>query len=401
MSVSIAGMILLRKRQNKPSIHIMKASINQYSSGKWKKPLPGKEIDREKVQLALCFGSKALLQQEDVNGTIARHYPSAAIVLCSTAGEIYQDEVNDNTLVLSLLQFDKTAIKTAAVNIRDFAGSYEAAAALAGQLNKEKLVHILVFSDGNLVNGSELVKGLSNYTGEKTMVTGGLAGDGANFTSTLVGLNEKPVEGRIVAIGFYGDAVSISHGSQGGWDIFGMEKRVTRSKGNVLFEIENQNALELYKKYLGSEAAKLPGAALLFPLSVVVTGNNKAVVRTILSINEKEKSMTFAGDIPEGSRVKFMKANFGRLTEAAATAANNSLCNTAQKPVFSLLISCVGRKLILGERTVDEVKAVHRSFAGSTLMAGFYSYGEISPFNKETRCQLHNQTMTITSFCES
>jgi len=379
----------------------MKASVSQYFCGRWQKHPLGNCINDEKVQLALCFGSKELLQQEDVYTEISQQYLNAAVVLCSTAGEIYQDTVSDDSLVVAALQFDKTEIKTAAVNIKDFANSYNAAAELAGKLPKDNLVHVLVFSDGNLVNGSELVKGLITWTGENVMITGGLAGDGADFTSTLVGLNEMPMEGKIVAIGFYGNHISITHGSQGGWDVFGLEKRITKSNNNVLFEMENQNALNVYKKYLGQEAAKLPGAALLFPLSVVIPGTRKPVVRTILSIDENDRSMTFAGDVPEGSKVRFMKANFDRLTQAAAAAANNTLHNHADKPVFSLLISCVGRKLILGERTVEEVKVVNNSYQGKTVMAGFYSYGEISPFNEDTDCQLHNQTMTITSFYES
>lgn len=379
----------------------MKASVSRYSSGKWENHPAVESINTKKAQLALCFGNKELLQQEDIYSQVSGKFPNAAVVLCSTAGEIYQDTVSDHSLVVAALQFDKTDIHTAVVNIKDFANSYDAAAALAGKLPKESLVHVLVFSDGNLVNGSELVKGLVTWTGENVMVTGGLAGDGANFTSTLVGLNCNAAEGQIVAIGFYGENISIAHGSQGGWDVFGLEKRVTKSKSNVLFEIENQNALDLYKKYLGPEAANLPGSALLFPLSVVVPGMRKPVVRTILTINENEKSMTFAGDVPEGSKVRFMKANFDRLTEAAAAAANNTLHNHAEKPVFSLLISCVGRKLILGERTVEEVRSVSNSYKGQTVMAGFYSYGEISPFNEDNDCQLHNQTMTITSFYES
>ncbi len=378
----------------------MKASVSKYVAGKWETTPLVPEADNEKAQLALCFGNKELLEQEDIYFQVSGKFPNAAVVICSTAGEIYQDTVNDHSLVVAALQFDKTDIHTAAVNIKNFANSFDAAAALAGKLPKEKLVHMLVFSDGNLVNGSELVKGLVTWTGENVMVTGGLAGDGANFNSTLAGLNCNATEGQIVAIGFYGDNISVTHGSQGGWDAFGLEKRITKSENNVLLEIENQNALDLYKKYLGPEAANLPGSALLFPLSIVLPGTRKPVVRTILTINENEKSMTFAGDVPEGSKVRFMKANFERLTEAAAAAANNTLHNHAEKPVFSLLISCVGRKLILGERTVEEVKAVNNLYEGKTVMAGFYSYGEISPFNEDNDCQLHNQTMTITSFYE-
>jgi hypothetical protein len=378
----------------------MQASVSLYTAGKWEQHSVKQSFINEKAQLALCFGSKEFLERENVFEKISARYPAAEIVISSTAGEIYQAEVHDNSLVVAALYFDKTTIKTAAVNIKNFNNSYDAATELASKLPKEKLVHLLVFSDGNLVNGSELVKGLATRAAEKVMATGGLAGDGPNFTSTLVGLNEKPTEGNIVAVGFYGDSITITHGSQGGWDVFGMEKRITKSKSNVLFELENQNALDLYKKYLGAEAEKLPGSALLFPLSVIIPGATKPVVRTILSINETEKSMTFAGDVPEGSKVRFMKADFNKLTQAASSAANNTLQNAAAKPVFSLLISCVGRKLILGDKTVEEVKAVNNSYNGDTVMAGFYSYGEISPFNESNDCQLHNQTMTITSFYE-
>ncbi|MEN9571679.1 MAG: hypothetical protein RL172_2910, partial [Bacteroidota bacterium] len=175
---------------------------------------------------------------------------------------------------------------------------------------------------------------------------------------------------------------------------------ITRSADNVLYEIDGQCALDLYKKYLGPDASGLPGSALLFPLSITVPGSNKPVVRTILSIDEKLKTMTFAGDVPEGSAVRFMKANFDKLTSAAAAAASNAMLPQSASPVFSLLISCVGRKLILGPRIDEEVEAVADTFGDDTILAGFYSYGEISPFNEGGNCQLHNQTMTITSFYE-
>jgi hypothetical protein len=309
--------------------------------------------------------------------------------------------VLDNSFIAAAIQFENTKIKTASVNLKDFNNTYSAAISLAKKLPVQELTHILVFSDGNLVNGSEVVKGLTSQIDKNVLITGGLAGDGADFKGTLVGLNKQPNEGEIVAIGIYGDNITVTHGSQGGWDIFGLEKRITNSSGNVLIELEDQNALELYKKYLGDEAKNLPSSALLFPLSVTVPGAQNPVVRTILSINEEEKSMTFAGDVPVGSVVRFMKANFDKLTIAAAEAASFTKIDKERKPDFSLLISCVGRKLILGSNTVGEVKAVGKIFDNKTVMAGFYSYGEISPFNEGGRCQLHNQTMTITSFYEN
>lgn len=357
------------------------------------------DLDANQVQLVLVFGNKELIKT-NVYESLRKHFPNAAIVITSTAGEIFQDEVLDDSIVVAALQFEKTTVETSSINIKDFSNSFEAGEQLIANLPKEGLAHILVFSDGSIVNGSELVKGIKTKMPKKLMVTGGLAGDGSHFVSTLVGINETPIEGRIVAIGLYGNDIEITHGNQGGWNVFGLEKTVTKSLNNVLYEIDGKSALDLYKKYLGDEVKNLPSSALLFPLSVAISGASQPVVRTILSIDEVEKTMTFAGDIPVNSKVRFMKANFENLRDAATNAAENSLKNTTIPPCFSLLISCVGRKLILGERVSDEVKAISNTFQHKTSLAGFYSYGEISPFNEGGACQLHNQTMTITSFYE-
>ncbi len=176
---------------------------------------------------------------------------------------------------------------------------------------------------------------------------------------------------------------------------------VTRSKANKLFEINNENALEVYKKYLGSYADELPGSALLFPLSVKLSATSEPVVRTILSIDSESKSMVFAGDVPEGAKVRFMKANFDKLIDAANNAARQTFNSMlVPNPKLAILISCVGRKIILDTRTEEEVEAVQEVFGKNTLLTGFYSYGEISPFSDNTKCELHNQTMTITTFDE-
>lgn len=378
----------------------MKTSLYQFVENTWTKHPKSQPFEEHKATLVLCFGSKAMLEVDTIYSTIQSKFPAAQITLCSTSGEIYQERVLNDSLVAVALEFEKTKIETTTVNIKDYNNGYSAGIGLLKKMPKENLAYVLVFSDGSQVNGSELVKGLSTQIDKNILVTGGLAGDGANFKSTLLGLNEQPKEGEIIAVGFYGKNLTVTNGSQGGWDIFGLEKRITNSSGNVLFELEDQNALELYKKYLGEESENLPGAALLYPLSVIIPGATKPIVRTILSINEEEKSMTFAGDVPVGSTVRFMKANFEKITNAASEAAFQTISSRQDKPGFSLLISCVGRKLILGPKIDEEVTAVIKTFDNETIVAGFYSYGEISPFNEGGDCQLHNQTMTITSFYE-
>jgi hypothetical protein len=353
-----------------------------------------------KTKLVLGFGGKAIINTQPVYETIKAQFPEAHIVLCSTAGEILNSRVNDDTVSVAAIELEKTAISPVAVNIHDYPDSYEAGKALIRLLYYVNLSYILIISGGSTVNGSELVRGINELVNNRVPVTGGLAGDGTSFQSTVVGLNEKPSGGNIVAIPFYGKHFLVSHASMGGWDNFGPERTVTKSTSNQLFEIEGQKALDLYKTYLGPYADELPKSALLFPLSVKPTEQDEPVVRTILSIDQQSGSMVFAGDIPNGSKVRFMKANFDKLVDAATNAANLAFQKLSASPQLALLISCVGRKIILGKRTEEEVEAVADTFGNQTLLTGFYSYGEISPFNENARCELHNQTMTITTFDE-
>ncbi|MEI8099558.1 MAG: FIST N-terminal domain-containing protein [Sediminibacterium sp.] len=375
----------------------MKTSIYQYNEQF--EELSSNNVT-ETANLVLCFAAKKILELPTTFENIRLKFKDAEIVLCSTAGEIFQETVTDNTIVLIALEFEKTAIKTTQVNIQDYSNSYESGKALVKELINKELAYILVISDGSFVNGSELVKGINDATDNKILVTGGLAGDDDNFQTTLVGLNENATKGNIVAIGFYGKNILVTHGSQGGWDTFGMEKIVTKSKGNKLFEIDNKNALSIYKKYLGPDAAHLPSSALLFPLSIQLEGAPEPIVRTILSIDENENGLTFAGDIPTGAKVRFMRANLDKLITASTIAAANTVNSNKKEPSFALLISCVGRKLVLGPRIEEEIESIRDIIGMNTVFGGFYSYGEISPFNEKGNCQLHNQTMTITCFDE-
>lgn len=381
----------------------MKTAIFSYHRGE-RRDHPGNHVlDQARVSLIMALGDKAALAQADFYDGLRRNYPNAEIILCSTAGEIFDDSVQEGSVSVTAVQFEKTLVRSAMVNIADFQGSsFEAGKSLVTNLMAfDELSYILVLSDGSRVNGSELVKGINSQVREKVPVTGGLAGDGAAFKSTLVGLNAQPGNGQIAAIGLYGAHLEVSHGSMGGWESFGPERTITRSTGNQLFMIDGESALDLYKKYLGPYAKELPGSALLFPLLVRLSNEEEPVVRTILSIDEESRSMFFAGDVPEGAGVRFMKANFDRLVDAASAAANQTFSErSCKRPSLSVLISCVGRKIILGNRVTEEVEAVKEVFGDHTLVTGFYSYGEIAPPFARVQCQLHNQTMTITNFSE-
>lgn len=378
----------------------MKTASSLYKDQSFIKEMNEENLISNEAQLVIGFGGSDLVSQEKSFLDIKNKYPNAQIALCSSAGEIFQKEVLDDTISLVAMQFESTTIETSDISIEDFESSYEAGKFLVNKFSQEKLKLILVFSDGGKVNGSELVKGMNSSKKNGVLITGGLAGDGSRFERPFVGLNQAAQSGKILAIGFYGDNMILSHGSFGGWESFGLERTITKSKENVLFEIDDKNALGLYKTYLGSYADELPSSALLFPLSIKLSDSHDPIVRTILSIDNENESITFAGDIPEGSKIRFMKANFDKLIDAATDAANSCLDITESKPKLAILISCVGRKLIMPTRIDEEIEAISEIFGDSTLLSGFYSYGEISPLSPFANCELQNQTMTITGINE-
>lgn len=355
-------------------------------------------------QLVLVFGGRVELENADRYKEIKDWYPDAHVLLGSSAGEIIDTQVRDNTLSLTAIEFEKTELSFAEVQINDAAESEAKGEELSQLIKKENLVHVMVFSDGLKVNGTALVDGLLKDLSDTVAVTGGLVGDGADFKKTVLGLDTVPTEGNIVVVGFHGDSLKVGHGSLGGWETFGPERLITKSENNVLYELDGKPALALYKEYLGEEAANLPGSGLLFPLNLKVgEGSNETeVVRTLLAVDEEANSMTFAGDMPVGAGATLMKANFDRLVEGAKGAAEMTHESIGQGDAeLAILISCIGRKLVLKERVEEETETVREVIGRGAAMTGFYSYGEISPVAaKEKQCRLHNQTMTITTFKE-
>lgn len=354
------------------------------------------------ADLILGFASRNFLEQTILYDKLKNRFPNSQILLCSTAGQILGECVHDDGIVINAISFDNTPIHCHSANIRDFKGnSTQLGKSLASKFDLEGLQHILVFSDGQLINGSQLIEGFNLSLPEHVNISGGLAGDGKSFQKTLVALNTPPEEGGLVAVGFYGDKIQISNSFKGGWDIFGPNRKITKSKDNILYELDGKSALSLYKKYLGPLAKGLPGNALFFPLSIRIQKADNSIVRTILSIDEKEQSMTFAGDMPQGSYARLMKSNLDRLIGACGDA-SQMIKKDMKNPDFILLVSCVGRRIVMGHRSDEELDALIDSFdnAPQPTITGFYSYGELSPHASGNFSELHNQTIAITAFKE-
>jgi len=352
--------------------------------------------------LIIVFGSSNVDTVKKPLEELIRSFPLATVIGASSAGEIFQDELLENALVASVICFENTSIRLALHAVTVPEDSFEKGAAIAKTLLEDDLKSIFILSDGLNVNGSQLTKGINTALPQDIIVTGGLAGDDDRFEQTWVIVEGKPLANYITAVGLYGEHIHIGHGSKGGWDRLGMARKVTRSHNNVLYELDGQPALDIYKRYLGEKADGLPATGLLFPLELNEKDSvEESKVRTILAVDEEERSITFAGDIPEESSVTLMKANFDRLIDGASEAAEMVMLEDYRdEPLLSVAISCVGRRLVLKQRTEDELEVVLESLPPQTKQIGFYSYGEISPLASGS-CDLHNQTMTMTLIWES
>lgn len=354
-------------------------------------PVPGPSD----AQLVLVFDDGNLFDAAAFDRMRAA-YPAAHIVGCSTAGAIAGTALRDDMVGVAV-RFDRTRIELARTQVSHAGQSWDAGVELAGALTGPDLVHVFVVSDGLAVNGTALVDGLLSRLPPGVAISGGLAAYGGAVRTTVVA-DAPAAPGVIAAVGFYSTSLKVGCGSLGGWDPFGPERQITRSQGNVLFELDHRPALDLYRQYLGEHAAGLPATGLLFPLAVRPAESGPAVVRTILSVDETAGSITFAGDLPVGHVARLMKANFDRLIDGAQGAARLGTERLGDKVELAILVSCAGRRMVLQQRTEEELEAVRDVVEGAP-MVGFYSLGELSPSGL-VGCELHNQTMTITTFAE-
>lgn len=357
------------------------------------------EIDsKEKVNLVTIFGDTEEFTNPKHYDYLKNRYPHAHILGCSSSGNVQGSEISQAKLVVTAVSFDLAKVVLKEIDFVENDDIEKISTNLASQFEKEGLKHIFLLADGLHLNGSKLIKGFNSTV--DIPITGGLAGDGDRFEQTWVIADDYPKQRRIAALGLYGDSLKIGSGCYGGWSEFGTFRTITKSKENILYEIDGEPALDFYKRYLGEYADELPNSGLRFPLSIKEKENDPETIRTLLGINEEDKSITFAGDVPKGFTARLMKPNVELLIEGAGQAAEIANINN-HKTALGLVVSCVGRKIVMSDLVDEELEAVSEELGDNVQLTGFYSYGEIAPFeNNIKNCQLHNQTMTLTVIYE-
>jgi hypothetical protein len=374
----------------------MKTSQHTWENGAWT-GVPETPLN---AQLCLVFGSRLTLEAHaGYYQRLKAIYPNAEIITTSSAGNILDESLVDNAIIATAIEFKTTRVKTRSFMLNaseDRVLGEEVARHFMGA----DLANILIFSCSG-INVGNILLGINSVLQGSVPVSGGVAGDDTRFEKTLVGLNGEISDKQLVAVAMYGSDIKVAHGSKGGWDTFGPRRKVTKSKGNVLYEIDNKPVLDMYKEYLGEKAAQLPGSALLFPFAIIDAETDEQIVRGVQNIDEAENALILYGDVNEGETLQLMRCDFERLIDGAADSARQTFLKRSNPPELAILISCVARRLVLGQLTEEELAETKKVLGTDTAICGFYSYSELSPVVGDNACHLHNQTMTITTFSEN
>jgi len=364
----------------------------------WGAKLPG--ALGSSAQLVLAFGDVTVESAEECLGSVSQLYPNAQIFGCSTAGDIQGTTLSDGMLSITAIAFEHTWVAAGQSALHGPSEGFAGAVQAISSLPPEGLRHVLLLAPGNYLNGGDLVCGINSALPAGVTASGGFAGAGGQVHGSSVWCGGKPDGPAIGALGFYGPRLRVGTGAGGGWRPFGPDRRITRCSNVTICELDGHSALELYKQYLGEHAKSLPFSALRFPLGLRANENEPWQVRVIVGIDEAQGGLSFDCKIAEGAHARFLVGNAGHLVEGALSAAEISQQRLGSPAELSIVVSCFGRKVVLGQQTEEELEALRQVFGSQTVMTGFYSYGEISGLADSAQAGLYNQTMTVTTLSE-
>ncbi len=339
----------------------------------------------------------AMNNEEDINNLrteILEQLPNAKIIGATTCGEISNEGSISNSTVISFSTFEKTVVETKLLDYREssFVTGQSIIKSFENTQNEE-LKLIITFSDGLNTNGEEYLAGISSIN-EEIVISGGMAGDNATFTTTYI-FNEVSISSHgAVAAALFSDDLNVYTNYSFNWETIGKKHIVEKSDKNRVYRIGGMTTVEFYKYYLGNDMDRLlPAIGIEFPL--VMTRGNVKVARAVL-IKHDDGSLSFAGNIPEGSEIQFGHGSVQMIIHKGLDNVKNLLA----QPIESIFIySCMARRALLQEDVNLELLPL-REIAP---ISGFFTYGEFYHNCTKGQCanQLLNETMTILAISES
>jgi len=233
---------------------------------------------------------------------------------------------------------------------------------------------------GEFFKGEEMVTPLKQYLGLEKIFFGGMAGDDWMLNGSFVFTNNKETDYGMVALVLNADKINLKGMAVTGWKPLGIKRTVTKSKGNLLYEIDDKPALELYLKYLGKEDKIAENnfnifeeLAIEYPF-IVERDTNETVLKTPMKVDSKEKALVMDIPMPEGTKFWFTNPPEFDIVEEVIDKATQLKQDTNEDADALLVFSCAGRQPVLGPMATQENEGLAKVW--QTPMAGFFTYGE-------------------------
>lgn len=360
------------------------------------------------LDLALAFSSIELAFPTLLK-TIGTYLGDVPIIGCSGAAIISDQGISKPGLVILLLDFSEdiysntACVREIKVRTSESAGEELADMLLYGFHDLRRDLSI-IFCDGLIRESSNLISGLQKKLGKSFPLVGGFASDNLRFKKTYVYFNQELLSDAVCGL-LLGGKLNFGIGVKHGWRPLGKPRRVTKSYGNVVSEIDGAPAANIYEEYFASDIAnlrkELKHISILYPIGIYLPGEVEYLLRNLLSIQDNGY-LVFQGNVPQGAQIRLMigtKESCLLATQQALAEVKKGLAG--HKINFLLVFDSISRYILLGRQAEQELKIIKEALEPDTHIIGLYTYGEQAPLRAvsyQGMTYLHNQTITILGF---
>ncbi len=345
------------------------------------------------IPRAAILMAGAEYDHELVLQAVQASFPELPLVGCTTAGEMASaGGFSDDSLALMLFSSHQLifgAGRGVSLSRNPEAAVNGALAMARGSLTgPERLC--LVFCEGVSAPAHEAVQALNQRVAKGCPVFGGVAAHPWHIeTRTRQFCNHEALEDAIVVLLIQGP-IAFRSSISNSWQPVGKRAPVVESVGSEVRVIGDKPALEFYRHYLGPHSHPV----LEFPLAVHSPESRRFYILAPLGHDEETGGVRFAVPIQKGQIVQLTEVTRERMiSDVRQTLAAESVVPEDEwHPTAGLVFSCATRKHILGTQTAEEIELLRSHLPPGIALAGFYSFGEISPLEAVGPSLLHNCT---------
>lgn len=313
----------------------------------------------------------------------------------SSGGNFIDEEIESGAIVVLLMEINPAYFIIKLTNTDQ--GKKTTIAEQIGNTGMAKFSKpsFLIVSGGITTDGDEIIEGIEKACGKGTKIFGGLAADSFKMERTYVFNNNEITDNGLIALILDEEKISLGGIAIGGWRPMGIERTITSSKGNVVYSIDNEPALDFISRYAGIkdiDSQNSLGMLLSSNFQLQLKRENKhPVMRTPMMANKEDRSIIFAGSLPEGSKVRLCLLPGFEVIEAAL---KDFLAykNEQESADALIMFSCAGRQMSLGPYVSEEIIGVRNLW--DAPMAGFFCFGEIGRVVNGDH-EFHNMTCSL------